>query len=182
MDCLLTFFQRATGLSPRSPPATLKAAITALVFPGEHRWGGATSASQKTHKIPAEVMMKTTHSGESLKPQQKSSLGKGEESSGGLTTALWGGLSSLKVGQDLTTEITFPAAREAAIFPLPATGYPAWTTLLPWVGGEQKRQLSQGRLRKASTSKDTGPWPACLELGSQQIPKAKLGWTRSDLP
>ena len=71
--------------------------------------------------------------------QQKSALGKGRESSGRLTTALWGGLSSLKVKQDLTTETAFGA------------GHSAWATLLPQLGDEQKCPFSQGRLRKAST-------------------------------
>ena len=76
------FFQRVTGLCPRPPSATPAAASITLVFPSQRGQGMVHFASQRVHKQPAAVSMKTTHQGRVLSPERKGREGSVE----GVTT------------------------------------------------------------------------------------------------
>lgn len=65
------FLQRAAGLSPRTPPATLGAAIVTLLFPGPRGQGRVRGSLPENPQQPAEVTMRTAHTGQSLGPQEK---------------------------------------------------------------------------------------------------------------
>lgn len=144
------FLQRVTGLGPRPPPAAWRAAIIALLPPGQHD-GRVRGRRPENLQTTAEVM-KTSHAG-AVRARQRAS-GKREGKQQWCDHSSRGRLQPSKVEQDLAIEIS---SRHWT---------PGLDQLLPWVGEDRN---AKSRLTKASG-------PCCLIWGPGK--SRRRSWVR----
>lgn len=76
MDCQLNFFKGQLASLPGLPSDTESSHHSPRVSWSTGTREGPFEPPRKIYHQPAEVMMKTTHTGESLKPQEKALLEK----------------------------------------------------------------------------------------------------------